>query len=629
MEDQKNLLLALVLTGVVLIGWQYLFAVPQLEKQKQIAQQQQQQQSQQQAPPPNAPPGVAPQVAPGTVPQAPGAQAPGAQAPGLPSATPTLTREAALAASPRVRIDTPRLAGSLALMGGRIDDLALVQYRETVDPSSPPIVLLAPSGSPQPFYAEFGWTGAAGSTTKLPGPDTVWRQEGTGALAVGHPVTLVYDNGEGLAFRRTVNVDDKYLFTIKDSVENSGTAAVTLYPYALISRHGTPPTLGYYILHEGLIGVLGDKGMQEMTYKKMEDLKTETFDVTNAWLGITDKYWAATLLPETDARIHAKFSFGLIGQTKTYQTDYLLDPQTIAPGGTGGADARLFAGAKEVATVGINFPLEGFGGYNAQLGLNHFDLLIDWGWFFFITKPMFLAIDFFFRLLGNFGFAILAITLIVKLLFLPLANKAYASMAHMKAVQPEMAAIRARYADDKVKQQQAMMELYKRDKINPVAGCLPIAIQIPVFFSLYKVLFVTIEMRHAPFVGWIKDLSAPDPTNIFNLLGWLPFDPTALPVLGYYLHLGLWPLIMGVTMFLQMKLNPPPPDPAQQVIFNWMPVIFTFMLANFSAGLVIYWAWNNTLSVAQQSFIMHRHGAKIALLDNLLDLFGRKKPPEK
>ncbi len=472
--------------------------------------------------------------------------------------------------------------------------------------------------------------GRPATSAKLPGPDTLWRQEGGGALSVDHPVTLVYDNGEGLQFRRTVSVDDKYLFTIKDEVANSGTAAVTLYPYALISRHGTPPTLGYYILHEGLIGVMGEQGLQELTYKKIEDQKTpSTFDVTDAWLGFTDKYWAAALLPETDARVHAKFSFGLIGQTKTYQTDYLLDPQTIAPGGTGSADARLFAGAKEVATVGINFPIGGFGGYNQQLHLNKFDLLIDWGWFFFITKPMFLAIDFFFHLVGNFGLAILMITLIIKGLFLPLANKSYASMAKMKAVQPEMTAIRTRFADDKVKQQQAMMELYKRDKINPVAGCLPIAIQIPVFFSLYKVLFVTIEMRHAPFFGWIKDLSAPDPTNVFNLFGLIPFDPTTLPVVGSFLHLGLWPLIMGITMFLQMKLNPPPPDPAQQVIFNWMPVIFTFMLANFSSGLVIYWAWNNSLSVAQQSFIMHRHGAKITLWDNIMALFRSKKPPEK
>jgi YidC/Oxa1 family membrane protein insertase len=617
MDDQKNLLLALVLTGIVLIAWQYLFAVPQIEKQKQIAQQQQ---TQAQQPPPAAQPGAPPQAAPGTVPQAPGS----------PGMTQILTREAALAASPRIRIDTPRLSGSLNLAGGRIDDLALVQYRETVDPNSPPIVLLAPSGSPQPFYAEFGWTGAAGTSAKLPGPDTLWRQEGGGALSVDHPVTLVYDNGEGLQFRRRVSVDDKYLFTIKDEVANGGAAAVTLYPFALISRHGAPPTLGYYILHEGLIGVMGDQSLQELTYKKIEDQKTpSTFDVTNAWLGFTDKYWAATLLPETDARINAKFSFGLIGQTKTYQTDYLLDPRTIAPGETGSADARLFAGAKEVSTVGINFPLNGFEGYNQQLNLNKFDLLIDWGYFWFITKPMFLAIDFFFRLVGNFGLAILMITLIIKILFLPLANKAYASMAKMKAVQPEMTAIRTRYADDKAKQQQAMMELYKRDKINPVAGCLPIAIQIPVFFSLYKVLFVTIEMRHAPFFGWIKDLSAPDPTNVFNLFGLIPFDPTVLPVFGSFLHLGIWPLIMGVTMFLQMKLNPPPPDPAQQVIFNWMPVIFTFMMGNFSAGLVIYWAWNNSLSVAQQSFIMSRHGAKIELWDNLKALFRRRKPPER
>jgi YidC/Oxa1 family membrane protein insertase len=622
MDDQKNLLLAIVLTGVVLIGWQYMFAGPQLERQRQIAQQQQQQQQAQgQQPLPNAQPGAAPPIAPGTVPQSPG----------LPNASPTLTREAALTASPRVRIDTPRLSGSLALMGGRIDDLALVQYRETVDPKSPPIVLLAPSGSPKPFYAEFGWTGAAGTSTKLPGPDTQWRQEDAGALSVDHPVTLVYDNGEGLQFRRRVSVDDKYLFTIKDSVANNGAAAVTLYPYALISRHGTPATLGYAVLHEGFVGKLGDTCLRqtsfsvftechEESYKTVEDKKAFDFDVTNAWFGITDKYWAATLVPNTDAKVHAKFSFGLIGQIKTYQTDYLLDPQTIAPGGTGSAEGRLFAGAKEVATVN---------GYDKALHLNHFELLIDWGHFYFITQPMFWAIDQIYRYVGNFGVAILIITVIVKGIFFPLANKSYASMAKMKAVQPEMTAIRARFADDKVKQQQAMMELYKRDKINPVAGCLPIAIQIPVFYSLYKVLFVTIEMRQAPFFGWIKDLSAPDPTNVFNLFGLIAYDPTVLPVVGSFLQLGAWPLIMGVTMFLQMKLNPPPPDPAQQVIFNWMPVIFTFMLANFSAGLVIYWAWNNSLSVAQQSVIMNKHGAKIELLDNIKALFRRKKPPEK
>jgi YidC/Oxa1 family membrane protein insertase len=451
---------------------------------------------------------------------------------------------------------------------------------------------------------------------------------GSGGLGVGHPVTLTYDNGEGLEFRRTIAVDDKYLFTIKDDVSNKGESPVTLFPYALISRHGIPPTAGYYVLHEGLIGVLGESGLQEFTYKNIEDKKSVTWDVTNGWLGITDKYWAATLLPDTSARLKARFSTSMLGTIRTFQTDYLLDAQTIGPGATGSANARLFAGAKEVSIVGINFPFVGIGGYNKALGLNHFDLLIDWGWFYFITKPMFLVMDFFFRLLGNFGLAILMVTVLVKIVFFPLANKSYASMAKMKAVQPQMMALRERFADDKAKQQQELMELYKREKINPLAGCLPIVIQIPVFFSLYKVLFVTIEMRHAPFFGWIHDLSAQDPTNIFNLFGLIPVDPTILPLIGPFLHMGIWPIIMGITMWAQMKLNPAPPDPTQAMIFNWMPLMFTFMLANFPAGLVIYWAWNNLLSVVQQSVIMRKHGAKIELFDNIKTMFVKKTPQE-
>ena len=607
MTDQKNTILAIVLSALVLIGWQIYFGIPQMEKQKQIQQQQQTQERAQQ------PPGV-PAQQPGTTPQtgAPPQAAPGAtpQAPGLPAAVPgqTLTREAALAASPRLPIETPTLAGSIALKGARIDDLALIKYRETVDPKSPPIVLLAPSGSPHPFYSEFGWVVAAGTAAKAPTADTLWRQEGSGALTVEHPVTLIYDNGEGLEFRRTIAVDNKYLFTLKDEVVNKGAAPVTLYPYALISRHGIPPTLGYYIMHEGLIGVMGDKGLQEQTYAKMEEKKSENFDVVNAWLGFTDKYWAATLLPDITAKVRARFSFELSNNIKKFQTDYLLDPQTIAPGATATANARLFAGAKEVEVVDH---------YDTELKLNRFELLIDWGYFRFVTKPMFLALDWIYRQVGNFGVAILIITVLIKIIFFPLANKSYASMAKMKAVQPEMVAIRERYADDKMKQQQAMMELYKKEKINPIAGCLPIVIQIPVFFALYKVLFITIEMRHAPFFGWIKDLSAPDPLTVFNLFGLIPWDPTVVPVIGPFLHLGPWPLIMGVTMWFQMKLNPPPPDPTQKMIFDYMPIIFTFMLASFSAGLVIYWAWNNTLSVLQQSAIMHKHGAKIELWDNL------------
>jgi YidC/Oxa1 family membrane protein insertase len=601
MTDQKNTILAIVLSALVLIGWQIYFGVPQMEKQKQIQQQQAQERSQ---PPPAIPqqaPGAQTPPAPGTAPQAPG------QAGTVPAQT--VSRDAVLAASPRLRIETPSVSGSISLRGGRIDDLSLVKYRETVEPNSPPIVLLAPSGSPHPFYAEFGWSAPSGASVKLPGADTVWQQQGTGTLSVGHPVTLVYDNGEGLQFRRTIAVDDKYLFTLQDEVINKGAAPVTLYPYALISRHGTPQTLGYYILHEGLIGVFGDKGLQEETYSDIEKKKAVSFSATNVWLGITDKYWAATLLPDTKTHVEAKFSTGTIGNNiKTYQSDYLGPAQTVAPGGTGVVDGRLFAGAKEVEVVD---------NYDKQFKLNRFELLIDWGWFYFITKPLFLAMDWIYRHVGNFGLAILIVTVIIKFFFFPLANKSYASMAKMKAVQPEMMAIRERFADDKMKQQQAMMELYKKEKINPIAGCLPILIQIPVFFALYKVLFVTIEMRHAPFFGWIKDLAAPDPTTIFNLFGLIPWDPSHVPLLGPFLMLGIWPLIMGVTMWFQMKLNPPPPDPTQAMIFNYMPIIFTFMLASFPAGLVIYWAWNNTLSVAQQSVIMHKHGAKIELWDNL------------
>ncbi len=618
MIDNKNTILAIVLSAIVLIGWQFFFAMPQEKaRQEKLAAEQLAQKQQQ-----PAQPGQAGQPA-----QTPSAQPGAAQPPGQSGeAAVATTRDAALARSARVAIATGSLQGSIALKGGRIDALALVKFRETVDPKSPPIVLLSPSGGPDPFYAEFGWTGAAGTNVKLPTSDVVWSQQGSGALSADHPVTLTWDNGAGLEFRRTIAVDDKYLFTIKDEVVNKSASPISLYPYALISRHGTPHTLGYYILHEGLVGVLGDKGLQEMTYKKMEDLKPdaqgrkqEDFDVTNGWLGITDKYWAAALLPDTNAHLKAHFTTGKLGTLETYQTDYLLDAQTIAPGATGSADARLFAGAKEVAVVND---------YEKQLNLNRFDLLIDWGWFYFITKPLFNVMDYFYRLFGNFGVAILLVTVLIKLAFFPLANKSYASMAKMKAVQPQMTALRARYPDDKAKQQQELMALYKKEKINPLAGCLPIAIQIPVFFSLYKVLFVTIEMRHTPFFGWIHDLSSPDPTNIFNLFGLIPVDPTILPVVGPFLHLGAWPLIMGVTMWAQMKLNPAPPDPTQQMIFNWMPVIFTFMLASFPAGLVIYWAWNNSLSVAQQSFIMSRHGAKIELWDNIKALFGKKKPQQ-
>ena len=609
MIENRNTILAVILSGLVLIAWQYFYNIPTMEKQRAA---QQAELAQKQAANPATTPAT-----PANPSGAPAAPAQQAGAPTTPAtAVPVQPRATVIAASPRVKIDTPNISGSISLTGARIDDVALVRFRETVDPKSPAIELFSPSGTKDPFYAEFGFVPSAGSTIKMPTKDTVWAQEGAGSLTPTTPVTLTWNNGQGLTFKRTISIDDKFLFTIKDDVANVGDAPVTIYPFGLISRHGTPHVSGYYILHEGLIGVLGDQGLQEFGYKKMDETKAVEFKVTNAWMGITDKYWAGTLLPSPKANVQARFSSNLVGTLRTYQTDYLLDPMTIAIGGTASTTTNLFAGAKENATVDA---------YDKQLGLNKFDRLIDWGWFYFITKPMFFMIDWFFHIVGNFGVAILLVTVLVKLVFFPLASKSYASMAKMKAVQPQLAALKDKYPDDKMKQQQEMMEIYKKEKINPIAGCLPILIQIPVFFSLYKVLFVTIEMRHAPFFGWIRDLSAPDPTNLFNLFGLFAFDPTQLPVLGYYLHLGIWPIIMGITMWFQMKLNPTPPDPTQKMIFDWMPLIFTFMLAGFPAGLVIYWAWNNLLSVLQQSYIMKKNGAKIELFDNLKSTFAGSK----
>lgn len=502
-----------------------------------------------------------------------------------------MIRDTALATSPRIAIDSPTLRGSIALRGGRIDDLTLLRYHETVDPLSPAILLLSPPGSPQPYYAEFGWVGEAGSNVKVPGPDTEWRQEGSGKLRVGEPVTLVYDNTAGLIFCRTISVDDKYLFTISDEVKNAGTEPVTLSPYALVSRHGTPQTLGLYISHEGLIGVFGDKGLQQETYSGIERAKAISYNATNAWLGITDRYWATALVPNTDAHLLATFE-EIDGPPKRYQAKYLLDAQTIPPGGSVSTDTRLFAGAKEVATLD---------GYNASLHLNKLDSLIDWGFYFFIYKPMFLVIDFFFGLVHNYGIAILLFTVLAQLFFFPLANQTYAAVAKKTAARP----------------------LGINEDAHPVLRGLYVTILILVQFSLYKVLFVTVEMRHAPFLGWINDLSAPDPTNIFDLLGLIPFDPTTVPVFGSFLHLGIWPAIMCATIWVLIKLNRPPVDPTQKVIFNWMPIVVGYSLAGAAAGLVIFRACHSTLSVLHQSLMTQKYGAKVQLLDDLKSTFAK------
>ena len=592
MQDNKNLFLAIALSLAVLVGWNAFFGLPNPEEhRKQIEAAKQ---------------------------PASGAQAPSGAAPTAPVILPIAE---ALKASARIQIETPKIIGSFPLTGGEIDDISFRGYHETVDPKSPMIRVLSPYGSSEAYFAEFGWAAAAGAGTIVPSPKTVWIADHQ-KLTPDQPVTLNWNNGAGLVFKRKLTVDDGYAITVTDSVENTTSAPVTLNPYSLVRRYGTPPTSGYYILHEGLVGVAGEQGLQEFSYESIDKEallpgnkgRGKTFkEATGGFAGITDKYWAAVIAPDQAAAYALTYSgnSGAGAVAKSYQVDLLMQPRVLAPATSTEITSTLFVGAKEVKTIAA---------YSDKLGIKNFDLLIDWGWFYFITKPMFKLLELFFNLFGNFGLAILAVTVIVKAIFYPLANKSYVSMAKMKAVQPQIVALRERHADDKMKQQQEMMELYKREKINPLAGCLPILIQIPVFFSLYKVLFVTIEMRHAPFYGWIHDLSAPDPSTLFNLFGLIPWTPP------HFLMLGVWPIIMGITMFVQMKMNPEPPDPVQKMMFAWMPLVFTFMLASFPAGLVIYWSWNNLLSVLQQYAILKRQGVKVELWDNLRLMTG--KPPK-
>ncbi|MFZ3327596.1 MAG: membrane protein insertase YidC, partial [Methylocella sp.] len=549
--------------------------------------------------------------------QAPRSQTSGLSAPAQGGASaPQKSRADALAESPRVKLDAPAIYGSIALKGGRIDDVSFKAYRETVDPNSANIVLLSPAGSPSPYYAEAGFIADPGANLVLPGPDTLWQADHD-SLTETSPVTLSYDNDQGLVFRRKIAVDDRYMFTVTDSVENKSTQAVTLHPYAFVKRRGRPVAGGIYRVHEGFVGVIGESGVQEIKYDKIEkeDHATKSFTGTGGWLGLTDKYWAAAVIPDQGEAVEASFS-GSGGAPVIYQAGFAgTEGRTLAPGASSEFTSRVFAGAKETAALDK---------YQANLGIKKFDLLIDWGWFYFITRPMFWLLDRIYKFVGNMGVAILCITVLVRLLVFPLANRSYRAMAKMKTAQPQITAIRDRFPDDKHKQQMEIMALYKREKINPLSGCLPVLFQFPVFFALYKVLVITIEMRHAPFFGWIKDLSAPDPTNIFNLFGLIPFDPAQIPVFGPYLAIGVWPLIMGITMFIQMKVNPEPTDPMQKQVFTWMPVIFTFTLGSFASGLVIYWSWTNILSVIQQTAIMKRAGAKIELWDNLIGMFRKK-----
>ncbi|RWI87709.1 membrane protein insertase YidC [Mesorhizobium sp.] len=603
MENNRNFFITIALSVLILTLWQVFYMNPKMEQQREQARIEQQRVEAQKKEAQGTNPGAAgtPAPAPGAIPTARGGE------------TVTVeSRDQAVAATKRIKIDTPSLEGSINLTGARLDDLKLKHYTETVDKNSPEIQLLNPQALPTGYFAEIGFVGTD-KTGAVPSSDTVWSVEGNPTLTPSTPVTLTYTNDKGLTFKRTISVDNDYMFTVSDTVQNSGSAAVSLFNYGRVTRYDKPAVASTYVLHEGLIGVTGTEGLTEYKYAAIEkDKEVKPGKSTDGWLGITDKYWAVTMVPTEKQPFQPRYGYFEDGRHR-YQSDFLTDPINIEAGQSATIETEVFAGAKEVAKINA---------YEADRHIRQFNLLIDWGWFYFITKPMFWLIDTLYKFFGNFGLAILATTVIVKAIFFPLANKSYASMANMKKVQPKMLEIREKYADDKMKQQQAMMELYKTEKINPLAGCWPVALQIPVFFSLYKVLYITIEMRHAPFFGWIHDLAAPDPTSVFNLFGLLPFAPPAfLP------HMGAWAVVMGITMFLQMRMNPTPPDPTQAAVFTWMPVLFTFMMGSFPAGLVIYWAWNNLLSILQQGVIMKRQGAKIELWDNLAAMFRKKPSP--
>ncbi len=555
-SDNRNLLLAVVLSALILGGFEMFYRPQLIEQQRDYAaavrQQAQKAEAEKQKPPKRE----------------------------------ILALDQALRKSARLPFENGRVKGSIALLGGRIDDVILTDYRETIDPQSPHIRLLMPENAAQAYYADFGWVGEKGIS--VPGPDSLWQSPHK-KLTTDTPVILQWDNGQGLLFEKIISIDADYMLHVEQRVVNNGAQVVSLTPYSLIARYQTPPTLGFFVLHEGLLGVF-DGTLHETTYADLQEEKSVTAASSGGWLGITDKYWLAALVPDQADEIKARFAYTQSDGVDRYQADFTGKTQDIAPGATAVAATRFFAGAKEVKLLDR---------YEENLQIANFDLAVDFGWFYFLTKPLFLILHALYLALGSFGLAILVLTVLVKLCMYPLANKSYRAMNRLKELQPEMMALREQYKDDMLRMQKEMAAFYQRNQVNPLSGCLPILIQIPVFFALYKVLFVTIEMRHQAFYGWIKDLSAPDPTTIFNLFGLLDWTPPD-HFLFIPLYVGAWPVIMGFTMWLQQKLNPAPMDNAQKVVFGLFPFLFTFLLAAFPAGLVIYWSWSNLLGILQQ-----------------------------
>ncbi|MBP6986155.1 MAG: membrane protein insertase YidC [Alphaproteobacteria bacterium] len=555
MNDQKNLVFFVIIFISVMAGWHFFYDAPKIEKELATS-------------------------------------AATTQTVNTPSSSPqlpvvTVDRSQALNSSTRVSIETPSLKGSINLKGASFDDLSLEKYKETTQDNSPNIVLLTPEQTKEPYFIQLGWT-SADPNMQVPNAETIWTADRSTLTHQSEPVTLTWKNPQGVIFERKISVDENYVFTIEQNVINHSANPIQLAPFGQVSRVETPVTQGYYILHEGPIGFIENQ-LVEKKYTDLKENPETKITSQGGWIGFTDKYWLTALIPDQKTKSSFYFKDNKSSPRDHYETGFVGDVIQIAPGQTGSAKSHFFSGAKV---------LDLLDDYEAKLGVNHLDKAVDFGWFYFITKPLFILLTIIYKYIGNFGLAILLLTVMIKAVFFPLANKSYRSMARMKDLQPKIEKLKERFNDDKMRLNQEMMELYKKEGVNPAAGCLPILIQIPVFFALYKVFFVTIEMRHAPFYGWIHDLSAPDPTTIFNLFGLLPWSPPAV------LMIGILPILMGVSMWIQQRLNPTPMDPIQQKMFMVMPVMLTYLLSQFPAGLVIYWTWNNILSIGQQWLIM-------------------------
>jgi YidC/Oxa1 family membrane protein insertase len=524
--------------------------------------------------------------------------------------------------APRISIETQKLMGTISLKGGRIDDLSLLGYKVDLSEGAENVTLLKPVGEEGAYYATYGWAALSGVTSNLvPTPDTLWEVNGNNRLTVSSPVELVWDNGAGLKFSRVISIDEDYLFTVKQNVENTSATDVELRPYGLIRRAGEPKDVkNFFILHEGLVR-MSDGELAEDSYKNMrgydsnerEGTAAKRIEVTtNGWIGFTDHFWMTTLIPTPGSAFRSTAKY--YEQADIYQAETVLPVVSLSSGQSASVETQFFAGAKEWETI-RNYENAGVEGFIDS---------IDWGWFFFLTKPIFIVLHWLNQVIGNMGWSIIGLTLLIKALLFPLAYKSYVSMAKMKELQPQMEKLKEQAGDDRQKLQQGMMELYKKEKVNPASGCLPILLQIPIFFSLYKVIFVTLELRHAPWIGWIKDLSAPDPSSIMNLFGLLPFGTPEPGSIMALIFLGILPLILGISMWLQQKLNPAPTDPTQAMIFAWMPWVFMFMLGSFASGLLVYWIANNMITFTQQYIIMRSQGYKPDVFGNILKGFQKK-----